>query len=100
MYSPLYWLSWNVHDCIVFKFTVIYLAGQEEGSLDYDDGIKITPFNMKEEMEEGHFDKDGMYIFNKDKVGFICEQSPKLKHFSNRISLIFINEKSLIHDYL
>jgi len=36
--------------------------------VDIDDGIKITPFNMKEEMEEGHFDKDGMYIFTKDKV--------------------------------
>ena len=24
---------------------------------------------MEEEMEEGHFDKEGMYIFKKDKVG-------------------------------
>ena len=23
---------------------------------------------MKEELEEGHFDKDGMYIFDKTKV--------------------------------
>ena len=30
--------------------------------------MQITPFNMKEEMEEGHFDKNGMYIFDKDKV--------------------------------
>lgn len=43
------------------------IEGQEDCSVDIDDGIKITPFNMKEEMEEGHFDKDGMYIFSKDK---------------------------------
>ncbi|KAL4223007.1 CD2 antigen cytoplasmic tail-binding protein 2 [Mactra antiquata] len=43
------------------------IEGQEEGTVDYDEGIRITPFNMREEMEEGHFDKDGMYIFSKDK---------------------------------
>ncbi|XP_045172749.2 CD2 antigen cytoplasmic tail-binding protein 2 homolog [Mercenaria mercenaria] len=43
------------------------IEGQEEGEVDYDEGIKITPFNMREELEEGHFDKDGMYIFSKDK---------------------------------
>ncbi|KAH3876852.1 CD2 antigen cytoplasmic tail-binding protein 2 homolog [Dreissena polymorpha] len=43
------------------------IEGQEDETIDNDEGIKITPFNMKEEMEEGHFDKDGMYIFNRDK---------------------------------
>ncbi|CAK9302614.1 unnamed protein product [Gordionus sp. m RMFG-2023] len=32
------------------------------------DGIKITPFNMKEEMEEGHFDNSGNFIFDKKTV--------------------------------
>lgn len=27
----------------------------------------MTPFNMKEELEEGRFDKDGHYLFNKEK---------------------------------
>ena len=48
------------------------VEGQEEETVDYDDGEKITPFNMKEEMEEGHFDKQGNYFFKKDaeiKVG-------------------------------
>ena len=40
--------------------------GAEEGTVDFDDGEKITPFNMKDEMEEGHFDKQGNYFFNKD----------------------------------
>ena len=42
------------------------VEGQEEQTVDFDDGEKITPFNMKEEMEEGHFDKQGNYFFKKD----------------------------------
>ncbi|KFM74431.1 CD2 antigen cytoplasmic tail-binding protein 2, partial [Stegodyphus mimosarum] len=42
------------------------LEGQEEGTIDYDGEIKITPFNMREELEEGFFDKEGTYIFNKE----------------------------------
>lgn len=40
--------------------------GQEDPTVDFDDGEKITPFNMKEEMEEGHFDKQGNYFLKKD----------------------------------
>ena len=29
------------------------IEGQEENTVDFDDGIKVTPFNLKEEMEEG-----------------------------------------------
>lgn len=43
------------------------LEGQEEATIDYDDGIKITPFNMSEELEEGHFDKEGTFIFKREK---------------------------------
>ena len=42
------------------------ISGQEEGNVDYEEGMRFTPFNMKEEMEEGHFDTDGTYIFKKD----------------------------------
>jgi len=42
------------------------VEGQEDETVDFDDGEKITPFNMKEEMEEGHFDKQGNYFFKKD----------------------------------
>ncbi|KAK6190714.1 hypothetical protein SNE40_002517 [Patella caerulea] len=41
------------------------IEGQEEATLDFDEGVQITPFNMREEMEEGHFDKNGTYIFDK-----------------------------------
>ncbi|XP_005110993.1 CD2 antigen cytoplasmic tail-binding protein 2 [Aplysia californica] len=43
------------------------IEGQEEATIDFDDEIQITPFNMREEMEEGHFDSDGTYIFDKTK---------------------------------
>lgn len=32
----------------------------------FDDGIRLEPFNMRREMEEGHFDEGGHYILNKD----------------------------------
>ena len=44
------------------------ISGQEDDTIDFDEGVRITPFNMKEELEEGHFDTEGMYIFQKDKV--------------------------------
>lgn len=42
------------------------LTGQEEGTAKFDGEVQITPFNMKEEMEEGHFDAEGHYHFKKD----------------------------------
>lgn len=42
------------------------IEGQEEGIAGMEGDIQITPFNMKEEMEEGHFDTDGMYHWKKD----------------------------------
>lgn len=45
--------------------------GQEKATVEYDEDIKITPFNMKEELEEdGYFDGAGNFIFKKS-VG-IC----------------------------
>lgn len=39
--------------------------GEEDGTIRREQDVTITPFNMNEEMEEGHIDKDGMYIFDK-----------------------------------
>lgn len=41
--------------------------GEEDGISRFDGEVKLTPFNMKEELEEGRFDKDGHYLFNKNK---------------------------------
>ena len=41
--------------------------GDKESHARVEDDIKFTAFNMNEEMDEGHFDKDGTYIFRKDK---------------------------------
>jgi len=40
--------------------------GEEEGLARTEGDIKITAFNMREEMEEGHFDKEGTFIFKKN----------------------------------
>jgi len=56
---------------VVCLQTVVHLflhLGQEESKVDIEDGIRFTPFNLREEYEEGEFDADGMYIFKKNKV--------------------------------
>lgn len=42
------------------------MLGQEEETIAFEGETTITPFNMKDEMEEGHFDGDGFYHFKKD----------------------------------
>ncbi|XP_043942621.1 CD2 antigen cytoplasmic tail-binding protein 2 [Protopterus annectens] len=44
------------------------IEGQEGATIDFDEGIKITPFNLTEEMEEGHFDSEGNYFQNKEEM--------------------------------
>ena len=34
---------------------------------DLEDGVKITPFNLREEQEEGTFTKDGNFVWKKEK---------------------------------
>ncbi|XP_029364461.1 CD2 antigen cytoplasmic tail-binding protein 2 [Echeneis naucrates] len=41
--------------------------GQEGATIDYDEGVSITPFNLDEEMEEGHFDSEGNYFIKKEQ---------------------------------
>uniref|UniRef100_A0A182PVC9 GYF domain-containing protein n=1 Tax=Anopheles epiroticus TaxID=199890 RepID=A0A182PVC9_9DIPT len=41
------------------------IQGEEDGAARIDGETKFTPFNMKEEMEEGHFDADGHYLWKK-----------------------------------
>lgn len=44
----------------------VLVAGQEAATLPSEGGVRITPFNLQEEMEEGHFDADGNYFLNQD----------------------------------
>ncbi|XP_048373987.1 CD2 antigen cytoplasmic tail-binding protein 2 isoform X2 [Sphaerodactylus townsendi] len=44
------------------------VEGQESATIDYEDGIRITPFNLQEEMEEGHFDSEGNYFLKKEAM--------------------------------
>uniref|UniRef100_A0AC35GED8 CD2 antigen cytoplasmic tail-binding protein 2 n=1 Tax=Panagrolaimus sp. PS1159 TaxID=55785 RepID=A0AC35GED8_9BILA len=41
------------------------LGGQEDRTVDFEGDTKITPFNMDDDLEEGHFDKSGNFIFDK-----------------------------------
>ena len=43
------------------------IEGQEEFTIEREGEIKITPFNLKEEQEEGHFSKDGNFVWKKEK---------------------------------
>ncbi|XP_059980927.1 CD2 antigen cytoplasmic tail-binding protein 2 isoform X5 [Lagenorhynchus albirostris] len=44
----------------------VFGAGQEAATLPSEGGVRITPFNLQEEMEEGHFDADGNYFLNRE----------------------------------
>ncbi|KAI5640599.1 GYF domain-containing protein [Phthorimaea operculella] len=43
------------------------IEGEEDGVAGMEGEITITPFNMKEELEEGHFDNQGHYHWKKEK---------------------------------
>lgn len=43
------------------------IEGEEEGIARQDGEQKMTAFNMNEEMEEGHFDKQGHFIWKNEK---------------------------------
>ncbi|KNC81187.1 hypothetical protein SARC_06470 [Sphaeroforma arctica JP610] len=55
----------------VLKYNILDVRdveGQEDATEKYSEvGVKITPFNLEEEEEEGHFDASGNYVFGKDK---------------------------------
>lgn len=42
------------------------IEGQEETIIEEEDGIKIEPFNMNEEFQEGQFDEAGFYTRKED----------------------------------
>lgn len=43
------------------------IEGAEDGPSAPETNVGFTAFNMKEELEEGHFDKQGHYLWNKEK---------------------------------
>ena len=40
---------------------------EDEAAVEREGEVQITPFNMKDEREEGFVSKDGTFIFNKKK---------------------------------
>ncbi|XP_053326694.1 CD2 antigen cytoplasmic tail-binding protein 2 [Spea bombifrons] len=43
------------------------VEGQESATIESEGGVRITPFNLSEEMEEGHFDSEGNYFLKKEE---------------------------------
>lgn len=43
------------------------IRSQEPATITQYDDIKITPFNLEEELEEGEFDRAGNFIFRREK---------------------------------
>jgi len=43
------------------------IEGQEDNTMGQDGEITITPFNLKEEQQEGTFSKDGNFVWNDKK---------------------------------
>ncbi|UJR13398.1 hypothetical protein I4U23_000413 [Adineta vaga] len=39
--------------------------GQERATIGFDDDVKITPFNIDEELEDGHYDETGCFQWKK-----------------------------------
>lgn len=46
----------------------LHNIGQEAKTKDFDDDIKITPFNMKDELDDGNIDTDGFYHWKSKNV--------------------------------
>ncbi|XP_068779416.1 CD2 antigen cytoplasmic tail-binding protein 2 isoform X2 [Struthio camelus] len=44
------------------------VEGQEAATLEAEGGVPVTPFNLQEEMAEGHFDSEGNYFPRREKL--------------------------------
>jgi hypothetical protein len=49
-------------------FFYLLEIGQERATIGFDDDVKITPFNIDEELEDGHYDETGCFHWKKKDV--------------------------------
>ena len=68
------------------------IEGQEDFTIEREGEIKITPFNLIEEQEEGHFAKDGNFVWKKEKEVFSVRKQ-HLFEYHFRENWIFQNGK-------
>jgi len=64
------------------------MNGQEDATKEFDGDIQITPFNMKEELEEGHIDRQGAYVFGKRDKDEIKD------HWLDNIDWVKVNQQT------
>ena len=50
------------------SFFLFIEIGQEHATIGFDDDVKITPFNIDEELEDGHYDESGCFQWKKKDV--------------------------------
>lgn len=59
--------------------------GRENATIDFDDEVKITPFNVDEELEDGNYDETGCFQWKKKDVRqFKSNRNLKTKMFFHR----------------
>ena len=78
--------SWKQYKTCIDYFEQL-IAGQEDDTIAFDGEITITPFNMKEEMQTGHFDTAGTYIFSKE-VQYVYPPWYKYQRNSKLVNLL------------
>ena len=70
---------------LLFSFEDI---GQEKATIGFDDDVKITPFNIDEEMEEGHYDESGTFHWKKKDVKIVFLQANSIDRSLSTSELI------------
>jgi hypothetical protein len=64
-------VSFNQKKIFFFLYEKIHFfseIGQERATIGFDDDVKITPFNIDEELDEGHYDETGCFQWKKKDV--------------------------------
>lgn len=70
------------------KTSVHLIIGEEDATKEFEGDIQITPFNMNEELEEGHIDKEGAYVYGKRDKDEIKD------HWLDNIDWVKINQQT------
>ena len=59
--------NWKERQSVAKRLTVDDIEGEEDDTIAQEGQIKITPFNLKEEMRSGYFDSGGFFVSNGDE---------------------------------
>ena len=63
--------NWKERQSSSKRLTADDIEGEEDDTIAHEGQIKITPFNLKEEMRSGYFDSGGFFVANGEEEGDI-----------------------------